>query len=38
MGDVRRKLLERGVAAFTSFRSAARALSRATAYWASRDA
>jgi acyl-CoA synthetase (NDP forming) len=38
MGDVRRKLLERGVAAFTSFRAAARALGRATAYWASRDA
>ncbi len=37
MADVRRKLLDRGVAAFTSFRSAARALSRATAYWARRD-
>jgi acyl-CoA synthetase (NDP forming) len=37
MADVRRKLLDRGVATFTSFRAAARALSRATAYWASRD-
>ena len=36
MADVRRKLLDRGVAAFTSFRSAARALALATAYWASR--
>ncbi|HUF54108.1 MAG TPA: CoA-binding protein [Dehalococcoidia bacterium] len=37
MADVRRKLLDRGVATFTSFRAAARAMNRATAYWASRD-
>ena len=37
MADMRRKLLDRGVAAFTSFHAAARALARATSYWARRD-
>jgi acyl-CoA synthetase (NDP forming) len=37
MADLRRKLLDRGVAAFTSFRASARALSHATAYWAARE-
>jgi hypothetical protein len=33
MLEIRTKLLERGVATFTSFQAAARALSRAIAYW-----
>jgi acyl-CoA synthetase (NDP forming) len=37
MSEVRRKLLDRGVAAFTSFHAAARALALTTAYWARRD-
>jgi hypothetical protein len=37
MADVRRKLLGRGVAAFTSFHAAAGALARTTSYWARRD-
>ena len=36
MADMRRRLLDRGVAAFTSFHAAARALARTTAYWARR--
>ena len=37
MSEVRRKLLDRGVAAFTSFHAAARSLALTTAYWARRD-
>ncbi len=37
MAEVRRKLLDRGVAAFTSFHAAARSLASTTAYWARRD-
>ena len=36
MLEIRTKLLDRGVATFTSFQAAARALSRAIAYWRSR--
>jgi acyl-CoA synthetase (NDP forming) len=37
MAELRGKLLGRGVAAFTSFTSAARAVARAIAYWRVRD-
>ena len=38
MCEMRRKLLERGVASFTSFQAAARALSKAIKYWGSQTA
>jgi acyl-CoA synthetase (NDP forming) len=37
MTTMRTKLLERGVATFTSFQAAARAMSRAVGYWRGRD-
>ena len=37
MSEIRGKLLERGVATFTSFGSAARAAAKAIVYWRSRD-
>ncbi|TMB98491.1 MAG: hypothetical protein E6J42_05765 [Chloroflexi bacterium] len=37
MSEMRRKLLERGVATFTSFQAAAKAMARAIRYWRFRD-